>query len=234
MLVSKIKQRIFRLINERKSLMRHTMEWNELSKLIERNVREEVSPYSMYAVREALSKKINIWFHDMPNIVAIRNMSHNHYVTNKYDDRITMSFTRNNKDFFLSWACTTDPGMFYMQNILNSKGTAILAPGQYVGCYRLGLHQGKYLALIQAKGKVDVFRDANFDDKYDFLNKEHGYFGVNVHKPEIYFNDVDKNSAGCIVFKRTEDFDLFINILLCFKKQTKNTFTITLIESTDF
>lgn len=189
---------------------------------------------SLHDISDVIKKKSYLWFDGMPNIVAVRNLNYNFQVTNQYDDRITIAFRRNDKDYFFCWACTTDPGLFYMKSLINEKGAAILSPGQYVDCYRLGLHQGKYIALIQSKGKVKVYRDNNFDDKYDLNNKDYGFFGINIHKPEKESSIVDKNSAGCIVFKNVSDFDFFVNILMYFKKISKNSFTFTLIESTDF
>jgi len=230
----RIKKRVFRLIKEKRALKNHTIDWHQLSKLIDNSPCNDIHRYSSGEIKKVIKKKAYMWFEDEPNIIAVRNTDYNHQVTNNYDDRITLSFKKNHKDYFFCWPCTTDPGVYYMKNLINKKGAAILAPGRYVDSYRLGLHQGKYLALIQAKGKVNVYRDNNFDDKYDMLNKECGYFGINIHKPENNSCNVDKNSAGCVVFKNSDDFDLFINILLYFKNRKRNSFTFTLVESIDF
>jgi hypothetical protein len=55
------------------------------------------------------------------------------------------------------------------------KGMANLKPGIY-RAHQLGLHRGKYMALIQTGGPVTVVRDGNppYDDR--------GFFGINIHK----------------------------------------------------
>ncbi len=55
------------------------------------------------------------------------------------------------------------------------KGMASLKEGLYRS-HMLGLHRGKYMALIQTGGRVTVVRDGtpNYEDT--------GYFGINIHK----------------------------------------------------
>lgn len=82
------------------------------------------------------------------------------------------------------WPITTKPGTTVLRRPVNSKGTAILVPGQYEGVYKLDLHAGKYLALCQRLGSVKVYRDNDKDDQYD-LNPstiEEGMFGINIHR----------------------------------------------------
>lgn len=66
---------------------------------------------------------------------------------------------------------------------MNPKGTAILAPGQYQSSHKIGLHRGKYKALVQHR-PVTVYRDNNKDSKYDLepTKKDTGIFGINIHK----------------------------------------------------
>ena len=61
---------------------------------------------------------------------------------------------------------TTDPGSPYLLKPINNYGCAILAPGQWRGCYSIGKHRGQYLALVQS-GKVKVFRDNDLDNILD-------------------------------------------------------------------
>lgn len=55
------------------------------------------------------------------------------------------------------------------------KGMAVLKPGAWFA-HVFGLHQGKYLALVQTGGPVTVIRDG--DPPY----QDSGYFGINIHK----------------------------------------------------
>jgi hypothetical protein len=46
---------------------------------------------------------------------------------------------------------TTDPGTFWLRNLMNPQGTAIVKQGQYIGSHGIGMHRGKYLALTQKR-----------------------------------------------------------------------------------
>lgn len=135
------------------------------------------------------------------------------------------------------WAATTDPGEFCLKNpevYGTEAGTAIVVPGQYRSAYKLDLHAGKYEALCQRNGKIQVYRDGNRDNILDMDTDtiQEGFFGCNIHKAGANSTQVDKWSAGCQVFARSKDFDELIS--LCHKQiETHPTwapsFTYTLI-----
>ena len=85
------------------------------------------------------------------NIIGVRNSKTKNRVTNAFDDCITLSYKINNEWQFHCYKCTTDPGTHWVENLLNPNGVAILKPGQYRSSHKIGLHQGKYEALRQAK-----------------------------------------------------------------------------------
>lgn len=170
------------------------------------------------------------------NIIGIRK-DNNKKITNRFDDILVVIYRNKEgwqKEYF---NITTEPGDYYMRkNLGNPKGTAILVPGQYRGCWKLGLHNGKYKALVQQK-PVKVYRDGNKDDVYD-LNPEtinKGLFGINIHRSDRGFtrSTVDMYSAGCQVFNNPKDFDRFIEI--CQKQSSNfgNSFTYTLLDEAD-
>lgn len=169
------------------------------------------------------------------NIIGVRKNNHKQ-VTNKFDDVLVVIYQDNNdKTIRKCFDITTEPGIYYMKNPMNRKGAGILVPNQYLSTWKLGLHQGKYTALVQQK-PVEVFRDTNKDDKYD-LNFEvidRGLFGVNIHRAGNASKQIDKWSAACQVFANADDFNTFIK--LC-KKQVEErngeTFTYTLINEED-
>lgn len=168
------------------------------------------------------------------NIIGIRAKGRR--ITNTFNDFLVLIYNNgNNKNIKYIYPITTDAGAPYMKKPINDAGCAVLVPGQYRGCYQLGLHRNKYKALVQRK-PVKVYRDNNKNDVYDFEPKsiETGLFGINIHKAGDNSIQVDKWSAGCQVFKTQKDFDSFIR--LC-KKQIKNglgkTFTYTLIKEED-
>ena len=114
----------------------------------------------------------------------------------------------------------------------NTAGVARLVEGQYRGSHTIRLHQGKYEALGQAKN-VKVYRDANKDLNYDENKIQEGVFGINIHKAGADSTYVENWSEGCQVFKKSADFEEFMKICRKSKDLHGNSFTYTLIESTD-
>jgi hypothetical protein len=170
------------------------------------------------------------------NIVGVRNSSTNEEVTNKFDDLLTVSYKTENIWNFRQWGCTTDPGKYYTENLLNPDGVAILVPGQYRSTYSIGLHQGKYEALKQMK-PVQVYRDNNKDNFYDMQpdDIQEGIFGINIHRASATgtSTQIDKWSAGCQVIANYKDFDRLMELANKSKDKWGNSFTYTLIESKD-
>jgi hypothetical protein len=171
------------------------------------------------------------------NIIGIRNSNTLDEITNSFDDCMTLSYKIDNEWQFHCFKCTTDPGIYYSENLLNPDGVAILKPNQYRSTYQIGLHQGKYEALTQ-RLPVEVYRDNNRDDNYDLdeYSLQEGMFGINIHKAGSSINgssQVDKWSAGCQVFSKESDFNEFMGIINKSKDIWGNSFTYTLIESED-
>lgn len=171
------------------------------------------------------------------NIIGVR-ADNNHKVTNLYDDIIVVIYRDGRGQLTRDlYNITTEPGAYFMTKKLgNSKGTAILVPGQYRSTWKLDLHRGKYKALCQRK-PVKVYRDGNFNSVYD-LNPEKidtGLFGINIHRSNEAWtrNTIDQYSAGCQVFNNPNDFQSFIRT--CEKQRTLygNSFTYTLIDEKD-
>ncbi len=198
--------------------------------------------YKIQQIKNAVESKGYKWFssnkgYDV-NIVGVRNSQTKGRVTNKFDDKITLSYKDlNGKWKFHCWDCTTDPGIYWVENIMNPKGVAILKPGQYRGSHKLGLHQGKYEALRQKK-TVKVYRDGDKDREYDLVeeNVQEGIFGINIHKAGRRVEgstQIDKWSAGCQVFSKESDFNNFMDICRKAAGIWGNSFTYTLIESKD-
>ena len=196
--------------------------------------------YSREQIEEAVLCKGYRWFENGDynlNIVGVRNSNTNQEITNKFDDKVTVSYSVNGELKYEEWNATTDPGIYYSENLLNPDGVAILKPNQYRSTYKIGLHQGKYEALIQ-RLPVEVYRDSNRDDNYD-LNEdslEQGMFGINIHRAGTFINgstQIDKWSAGCQVLSKESDFNLLMELAEKAKTLYGNSFTYTLIESRD-
>ena len=146
------------------------------------------------------------------NIIGVRKSGDK--VTNNFDDFIVVEYIDmygiKTREVF---AATTDPGLSSIINPISSKGCAILVPGQYRSCWKLGYHKGKYEAIVQYK-PVKVYRDNNKDKVYDFDSKtiEEGIFGINIHKAGDNSTIVNGWSAGCQVLARRKDFDKLMKL----------------------
>lgn len=177
------------------------------------------------------------------NIIGIRTLDN---TPNVFNDWLAVWYYAQVKQgggiemerpFFHLWQITTDPGTYYLKNPLKLKGTMILKEGQYP-VYQLDYHRGKYLALCQRLGPVQVYRDRNKDEILDFNpgTLESGNFGCNIHRAGKFgpFTWIDKHSAGCQVFRYPYNFDNFILLCQAAKELHGNKFTYTLINEKDF
>lgn len=187
-------------------------------------------------VEAAVKAKGHVWFegakdYDL-NIVGVRNAATGQAVTNVFDDLLTVSYKVAGTWQFASWPATTDPGKKGVIEFHNTAGVARLVEGQYRGSHTIRLHQGKYEALGQAKN-VKVYRDSNKDLTYNEDTIQEGVFGINIHKAGADSTYVENWSEGCQVFKRSADFDGFMAICREARKIHGNSFSYTLIRSTD-
>ena len=169
------------------------------------------------------------------NIIGIRS-NKNNKVTNEYDDLLIVDYNTDIGHKRVIYHITTEPGMYYVKNLLCPKGVAILVPGQYSRCWKIGLHKGKYKALCQDK-PVKVYRDNNKDDIFDLNNDtiQKGIFGINIHRSheKLTVDKIDKYSAGCQVFQNTPQFNSFMRLCEVQANLYGNSFTYTLINEED-
>jgi len=199
--------------------------------------------YTREQIEAAVKAKGYVWFSDNSNksydvnIVGVRNSSTGNKVTNVFDDTLTISFKDEKGAWqFYLWSATTDPGkksMLEWKKMGISGGCARLVAGQYRSVWKIDKHQGKYDALCQRNGKVKVYRDSDLDLEYDEDKITEGIYGINIHKAGQDSTWVENWSAGCNVFKRVKDFDVFMKIVKASAKIHGNSFTYTLIESKD-
>ena len=164
------------------------------------------------------------------NIVGLRNRN---MISNKFNDQIVVFYKNQAGNWIVhAFTATTLPGLYWLRHPMKQNGTAILLPGQYVNTYQLGLHRGKYKALVQVK-PVTVLRDNNKDAFSDLQieDKETGLFGINIHRAAANetSNTIGKYSAGCQVFGNPIEFDLFIKLAETHKKLHGKRFTYTLL-----
>lgn len=165
------------------------------------------------------------------NIVGFRGRTS---IPNKFDDEIHVFYKKpDGKWDYHIYPVTTDPGTFWLNNPAYDDGTAILAEGQYIDAYELGMHKGLYEALIQAK-PVTIIRDYDRDSFLDFYNgvKQAGQFGINIHRAESVGTTafINRYSAGCQVFQKANDFAEFLALCQRHKSLYGNRFTYALID----
>jgi hypothetical protein len=192
-------------------------------------------------IETAVKAKGYRWFENGDynlNIVGVRNGETGTEITNKFDDFLTLSYKIDGEWNYHCFDATTDPGKYWVENIMREEGVAILKENQYRGSHKIGLHQGKYEALRQQKS-VQVYRDNDLDGNYDLLeeNVQEGLFGINIHRATKWegkkSTQIDKWSAGCQVIAANDDFRLFMEICNKAKDTWSNSFTYTLINTND-
>ena len=197
--------------------------------------------YTREQIQAAVESKGYRWFEKGDynvNIVGVRNSDTNGKVTNKFDDKITITYKIDGEWKFHIYNCTTDPGDDWVDNPMMEKGVAILKPGQYPKSHKIRLHGGKYTALGQ-QNNVKVYRDANKDGVYDYDEStvDEGLFGINIHRATALSGKtstyIDKWSAGCQVIANNDDWHEFLDICEKARDTWNNNFTYTLIESND-
>lgn len=156
---------------------------------------------------------------------------------NRFNDRFFCVFKKGGQWISRSWSCTTDPGTHFQKYPMNPRGCgAIYAPQQVRRGYRLGLHRGKWPALVQSsKSRLRVYRDNDRSGVFDFdsATVEIGY-GFNIHKGplnEAAETTVDRASAGCVVFQKSKHFDTFLKVCEKSRQLYGNAFTLTLLDA---
>ena len=195
--------------------------------------------YSREKIESAVKSQGYVYFEDPTNkgydvnIIGVRNSIPGNKVTNVFDDILTLSYKDDKGVWqYHEWMNTTEPGKKGVMEYHNVNGVARLVEGQYRGSHALGLHQGKYEALRQSK-PVKVWRDKNRDMIFDETKIDEGVFGINIHKAGQDSTWVENWSEGCQVFKRVKDFDEFMKIVKKSSKIHGNSFSYTLINSSD-
>lgn len=170
------------------------------------------------------------------NIIGVRSNQDNK-ITNKYDDYLVVIYNTDNGAKRNIYNITTEPGLKLMEHPSNIKGTAILAPGQYRGAYKIDKHRGKYDALCQRNKSVKVYRDNNRNKVYDYNpdTLDIGMFGINIHRSNEFWtrSTIDQYSAGCQVFNDPKEFTAFMTIVKKAAEIWGNCFTYTLINEED-
>lgn len=161
------------------------------------------------------------------NLFGIRNTDDKD--SNAFNDLIGLLYKQDDKWKLLKFDATTDPGIYYRQNPMCDKGCGAMIPGYYKGLFQLGYHKGQYRSLVQ-KGNVASYRDNNKDSKIDFVGKDVGFFGCNLHRANEKYKSVqvDKWSAMCQVIADPADFASLLAVCEISAKAFGNSFSYAL------
>ncbi len=170
------------------------------------------------------------------NIAGFRSKSID---VNKFNDLITYTYLDQfeNKNC-LVFAATTKPGLTYLKDKLGSKdGTAILVPGYYAKCWKIGKHNAgninEHDALQQnGTGAFKVWRDNNSDGKLDYSGKLwDNVTGLNLHTTRDFeIQNVGGFSAACQVVQDDKEHFAGINIVKRSYEIYKNDFSYALFQ----
>lgn len=148
------------------------------------------------------------------NLVGVRSFPQ---VNNKFTDYLVVTFVQNGVSRVYRMVMTSVPGYDKGTSIYaGSQGRAVMKEGQYLDAYGVGLHAGKYTALVNRDGKryPDFFRDVNGDGVLDISSppsvlNENTLVGLNIHstrKNSSPFSNVYNWSEGCQVVQWWQNF----------------------------
>ena len=166
------------------------------------------------------------------NLIGVR---HSDYASNGFDDVLCCAYMDPESVRHVEhWPATTDPGWHWLrEEFMNSKGCAVLMPGQYRSAFAAGPHKGQYRCLVQVK-PLKVWRDRNRDRTLDHANIDEGMFGIHIHKAGEASVQVDRWSAGCQVLARRADFLRMMELYDASAKLYGPRITYTLLTERDF
>ena len=190
---------------------------------------------ALYAKLQAMCYGMSYAFFDSSlynvNIIAFRSLPGE---PNKFDDILTLSYRRDKYNPVTEWyRCTTDPGLYYLNNPMLKAGTAVVAPQQLRAGFKIGKHKGVYECLVQSK-PIKVYRDRNKDNIIDLApgTLVSTNSGIQIHRASRDFSVayVNKYSAGCIVVQDPQDFESFMAVIGIAAERWGSSFTFTLIE----
>lgn len=162
------------------------------------------------------------------NLVGVRT---DDVASDAFNDWLCVLFYTHGAPHCFCFPATTDPGVYWRKHPMNTDGTAVLAPGQHRGLWRLGQHQGRYKALVQHRA-APVYRDNNRDGVIDLAGDPvPGIYGINCHRARGtgVTENVDRFSAGCQVLADARDFKLLISLCEIAAPRFGDTFTYTLL-----
>ncbi len=182
------------------------MDPNILKLLTEKNI-EKIYHEMGFKVFKTPKRNHNI------NILGIRTEPFN----NKFTDIICVFWWEKDRFRIYSFSATTIPGRTWLgKKMGNKNGTFVLEHDkQYLSCFKIGYHKGRYKALVQNGNVFTGFRDNNKDSKLDLSGKVYNdVLGLNLHhaSSKSISEYINGYSAGCQVMNDSGAFNYFMNI----------------------
>ena len=175
------------------------------------------------------------------NIVYVEGIdadgTENNDAPNKFNDRrILIEIVDSIPKIIGNWEATTEPGTFWTNNPMNSKGAARIKFDQFKA-WRVGTHKIQFPALLQV-ADITVHRDFDRNgfrtgDKLDTGSD----FGINQHHAnDASRHDIGRWSAGCLVGRSKAEHNKFMEIIMQDRRYNLNSnyiFETTIIPGDD-
>lgn len=193
------------------------------------DVKTLITPQKCRDVAKVLGFKI---FDDRLNIWGIRTPK------GEFNDYFIF-FPAFDEDYLLVEG-TTEPSAGFLSSLFNSgnknpNGIAVLVSNmQYLNCWYLGLHKGKYKALRQNGNKFLVTRHKKDEEQYYDSKQYADVQGLNLHTTKIgyLFNSIKGFSEGCqVIFNAKTYFDEVIPLI---EKYNQKTYDYTIVDIENF
>ena len=190
-------------------------------------------------LKNTIESKGYVFFDDRAYNINIFGIRSSDLIVNEFNDYMGIAYRDDfNNPVLQLFKATTKPGLYWLKNKLgNVNGTAILIPGQYRGCWRLGYHRSYEAMEQKGLGIFKVWRDNDSDGHLDTNRPVYDNVrGLNGHTTS-FNSDIDKvgaYSAGCQVIQDDLDFKIFLSIIKKSANYYGNAFSYTLLEQKDF
>jgi hypothetical protein len=187
---------------------------------------------------KAVFQKKGYKFNEAPFLINKCGLRTNDQTPNKFNDFLfDVYIDEDGKKQLDVYNGTTRPGEFWLEHPMNTKGCAILKPGQYENMWEIGLHRGLYEAFVQIN-PCTVIRDSDRDGKWDYSGvSETGLFGIDGHYAHLdgVSYDINQASAGCQVVNDSSSLKLMLfTAQRQITKRRVKSFTYTLFLEDDF
>lgn len=170
--------------------------------------------FASRVIKRMLDLNYKVFLDDELNIVYMEGINLDGTVNtdkpDQWNDLRTVIKVSGNPKIIGCWQATTEPGVYYTNNPLNSGGAARIAFGQYKA-WKIGTHKN-HEALVQVGGPVTVMRDGNGDGFRTGDPKNVGYFGINQHWGGDA-SSIGRWSAGCLVGQSKDGHREFIRLI---------------------